>query len=190
VRLRGLDRTVIVVPNAEFCQLQLINFTRRDANLLRTRLKLRYETTPDQLRLVLTQLRELLIRHPMVRPEPARVRFLEYGDSSLDIEIFGLVETSDFSEFLAVQEDINLRIKEIVEASGSDFAFPSQTLYLDRSQGLNQELVQAAEAEVERWRRDNKLPFPDIDDVLRNELSDTLDYPPKGSPGHRSSGNS
>lgn len=95
--IRGLDRTLIAVPNAEFCQLQLVNFTRRDATLLHTRLQLRYETTPDQLRLILTRLHELLIKHPMVRPEPARVRFVEYAESSLDIEVFGLVETSDFS---------------------------------------------------------------------------------------------
>ena len=186
VRLRGLDRTVIIVPNAEFCQLQIVNFTRRDASLLSTRLQLRYETTPDQLRLVLTQLRELLIKHPMVRPDPARVRFVEYGESSLDLEVFALVETSDFSEFLAIQEDINLRIKDIVEASGSGFAFPSQTLYLERSQGLDDGLTTAAEAEVERWRNENRLPFPDIDDTVRSELSNTLDYPPHGSPGHLS----
>jgi len=58
------------------------------------------------------------------------------------------VETSNYSEFLAIQQDIDLRIKDIVEASGSGFAFPSQTLYLERSQGLDDELASAAEAEV------------------------------------------
>lgn len=183
VRLRGLDRTVTVVPNAEFCQLQIVNFSRRDANLLETRLQLRYETTSDQLRLILTRLRELLIKHPMVRPDPARVRFVEYGESSLDVDIFALVETSDFSEFLAIQEDINLRIKDIVEASGSGFAFPSQTLYVEHSEGLDSELKASAEAEVEEWRKEYKLPFPDIDETTRYELSNTLDYPPQGSPG-------
>jgi MscS family membrane protein len=182
VRVRGLDRTVITVPNAEFCQLQLINFTRRDSILLHTRLQLRYETTPDQLRLVLTRLRELLIKHPKVSPDPARVRFVEYGASSLDLEIFAFVETRDFSEFLAIQEDLNLRIKDIVEASGSAFAFPSQTLYLERSHGLDAELTKAAETEVARWRSEHRLPFPDHDQRTRRELSNTLDYPPEGSP--------
>lgn len=181
VRVRGIDRTVITVPNAEFCQLQLVNFTRRDAILLNVRLQLRYETTPDQLRLVLTRLRELLIRHPKVSPDPARVRFVEYAASSLDLEIFAYVETRDFSEFLAIQEDLNLRIKDIVEASGSAFAFPSQTLYVERSQGVDAELAQAAQTEVARWRSEHRLPFPDHDERARRELSNTLDYPPKGS---------
>jgi len=187
VRLRGIDRTVITVPNAEFCQLQLVNFTRRDAILLNTKLQLRYETTPDQLRLVLARLRELLIKHPKVSPDPARVRFVQYGDSSLDLEIFAFVETRDFSEFLAIQEDLNLRIKDIVEASGSAFAFPSQTLYVERSHDLDADLTKAAETEVARWRSENRLPFPDYDEHTRTELSNTLDYPPEGSPGRPSS---
>lgn len=183
VRLRGIDRTVITVPNAEFCQLQLINVTRRDSILLHTKLQLRYETTPDQLRLLLARLRELLIRHPMVSPDPARVRFIGYGESSLDLEIFAYVRTRDNSDFLAVQEDLNLRIKDVVETCSAGFAFPSQTLYVERSHGIDVAVAQAAEEEVERWRRENRLPFPDYEERVRSELSDTLDYPPEGSPG-------
>ena len=183
VRVRGLDRTVITVPNAEFCQLQLINFTRRDSILLHTTLRLRYETTADQLRLALARLRELLIRHPRVSPDPARVRFVGYGDSSLDLEIFAFIQTRDFGEFLAIQEDLNLRIKDIVEACGSGFAFPSRTLYVERSSGLDEELARAAETEVARWRGENRLPFPEFDEREKGEMSGTLDYPPEGSPG-------
>ncbi len=183
VQVRGLDRTVITVPNADFCQLQLVNFTRRDSILLHTTLHLRYETTADQLRLALARLRELLIRHPRVSPDPARVRFVGYGDSSLDLEIFAFVQTRDFGEFLAIQEDLNLRIKDIVEACGSGFAFPSRTLYVERSNGLDGELARAAETEVARWRGENRLPFPEFDEREKSEMSDTLDYPPEGSPG-------
>ena len=181
VQVRGLDRTLITVPNADFSQLQLVNFTRRDAILLQTRLQLRYDTTPDQLRLVLARLRELLIKHPRVSPDPARVRFVEYSASSLDLEVFAFVQTREFSEFLAIQEDINLRIKDIVEASGSGFAFPSQTLYVEQSSGIDADLTEAAELEVQRWRSENRLPFPDYDERTRSELSNTLDYPPEGS---------
>ncbi len=183
VRVRGIDRTVITVPNAEFCQIQLVNFTRRDAILLKTRLQLRYETTPDQLRLVLARLRELLIRHPRVSPDPARVRFVEYGPSSLDVEIFAYVNTRDFSEFLAIQEDLNLRMKDLVEGCGASFAFHSQTLYVESSHGPDAQLTRAAEEEIERLRKENRLPFPDYEERARREMSDTLDYPPEGSPG-------
>lgn len=130
VRIRGLDRTVITIPNADFSQLQLINFSRRDMNLFLNKLHLRYETTPDQVRAVVEGLRELLLAHPKVSPDPARVRFVGYGESSLEIEIFAFVQTRDWNEFLAVQEELNLRFKELVERSGTGFAFPSRTVYL------------------------------------------------------------
>lgn len=181
VRVRGIDRTLISVPNAEFCQMQIVNFTRRDSMLLKSLIGLRYETTADQLRLVLVRLRELLIRHPKVAIEPARVRFVGYGASSLDVEIFAYVTTRDFSDFLAVQEDINLRIKDIVEGIGAGFAFPSQTLYIERSPGPDPKQAEAAGETVERWRKENRLPFPSHEEQFRYELSNTLDYPPKGS---------
>ncbi|MEZ5862767.1 MAG: mechanosensitive ion channel family protein [Geminicoccaceae bacterium] len=182
VRVRGIDRTLISVPNAEFCQMQIVNFTRRDSILLKSLIGLRYETSADQLRLVLVRLRELLIRHPKVAIEPARVRFVGYGAFSLDLEIFAYVTTRDFGEFLAIQEDINLRIKDIVESIGAGFAFPSQTLYLERSAGADPRQAEAAGQTVERWRKEKRLPFPDHEEQFRYELADTLDYPPRGSP--------
>jgi MscS family membrane protein len=107
-----------------------VNFSRRDSILLQTTVQLVYETTPDQMRLVLSRLRDLLIEHPKISPDPARVRFIGYGESSLDVEIFAYVMTRDFNEFLEIQEDVNLHIKDIVEDSGSGFAFPSRTLYV------------------------------------------------------------
>ncbi len=181
VRIRGLNRTVITVPNADFSQLQLINFSRRDMNLFLHKLQLRFETSPDQLRLVLARLRELLMAHPKVSPDPARVRFVGYGESSLEVELFAFIETRDWNEFLAIQEDLNLRVKDVVKSSGTDFAFPSQTVYLQQSEGLDAGLTKGAEEEVARWRAENRLPFPDHDEGAWGELSGTLDYPPEGS---------
>ena len=92
------------------------------------------------------------------------MRFVGYGSSSLDVEIFAYVMTRDFNEFLAIQEDLNLRIKDIVEDSGSGFAFPSRTLYVTQSEDPDPELAKAAEAEVARWRSENRSPFPDVDE--------------------------
>ncbi len=185
VKIRGLDRTVISLPNAEFSMMQITNFSRRDSNLFTTTLGLRYETTADQLRLVLVRLRELLLRHPMVSMDPARVRFVGYGDFALKVELFAFVNTRDWDEFMAVQEDLNLRIKDIVEGCGTGFAFPSQTLYMERGQGLAPEAIEKAESLVKRWREENRLPFPEHEAGFRFELASTLDWPPKGSPGNR-----
>lgn len=186
VQVRGLDRTLITVPNAQFCDMEITNFSRRDSNLFHATLGLRYETTSDQLRLVLVRLREILIRHPMVSMDPARVRFAGYGDFALNVELFAFVNTRDWNEFLAIREDLNLRIKDIVEGCGTGFAFPSQTLYMERGQGLVPEAIAKAEALVGRWREENRLPFPDHEEGFRFELAgERLDWPPRGSTGNR-----
>lgn len=130
-RVRSLERTIVTIPNAEFSQMQLDNFNARDQRLLRTVLGLRYETTPEQLRKVLEELQKLLLYHPRVLEEPVRVRFVGYGAYSLDIEIFAYLLCRDQDTFLAIQEEILLRIADIVDECGADFAFPSQTTYLE-----------------------------------------------------------
>ena len=181
-RIRSLERTIITVPNAEFSEMKLDNFTARDQRLLRTTLQLRYETTPDQMRYILVELRELLLGHPMVTPEPARVRFVGYGDYSKNLEIFAYLRCQDQNTFLAMQEDVLLRMEDIIVKAGSGFAFPSQTAYLARDGGLNAEHRDRAEFETQNLRTRGKLPFPEFDEEERERLEDTLDYPPKGSP--------
>ena len=180
-RIRTLEQSLVTVPNSEFSQLHLDNFTARRTRLLKTVLQLRYETTPDQMRFLLTRLRELLIAHPMVTPDPARVRFVGYGAFSKDVEIFAYIRCADQDTFLAVQEDLLLRIEDVIQQAGSGFAFPSNTTYLARDTGIDEENLGKAEAMVSRWRDEDRLPFPDIEASFRAELEDSLDYPPKGS---------
>lgn len=181
-RIRSIDRKLITVPNAEFARMNLVNFTQRDRMMLRTTIGLRYETTPEQLRYVLAKVRELLIAHPRILPVPLRVRFVGFGAYSLDFEIFAFANTRLFPEFSAIREDILLRVIDTIKEAGTDFAFPSQTAYLSRDSGLDADKGKAAAAEVQRWREDDTLPFPDYTPEQKEEMADRLDYPPDGSP--------
>ena len=182
-RLRGIDRTITTIPNAEFANMHIVNLTVRDRMILKTKIPLRYETTPDQLRLVLASLREMLLAHPRITEDPARVRAGGFGEYSIDVEIFAYVGTADWNEFLAVQEDVILRIMDIVKKAGTGMAFPSRTLYHTRDGGLDSERQEAAEKQVREWASGHMLPFPDFDPEYRKRIMDTLDYPPDGSPG-------
>jgi len=180
-RIRGIDRTVTTIPNAEFSNMQIVNLSKRDRILFNPTLGLRYETTPDQLRLVLTRLREMLVAHPRVTMAPARVRASGFGAYSLNVDIFAYVDTGDWEEFLAVQEDLVLRIMDIVKDAGTAFAFPSQTLYHGRDARPDRERQDAAEEQVREWRAAHHLPFPDFSAEYRKEIRDTIEYPPEGS---------
>ncbi len=181
-RIRTLDRTVVTIPNAEFSNLQLENFALRDRMRLWAILGVRYETTPDQLRYLLARLREILLAHPRVTADPARVRFVSFGAYSLDLEVFAYVDTRDWNDFLAVREDLYLRFMDAVKESGTGFAFPSTTTYVGRDDGLDEEEARRAEARVAQWRDQRELPFPDFPDHVHRAKWNTLDWPPPGSP--------
>lgn len=181
-RLRALDRTVVTVPNAEFANMQLVNWANCDTMMIQTTIGLRYETKPEQLRYVLVKLREMFFAHPMIEQDTLRIRFVGYGASSQDIQIRVYATTRDWNEFYAIQEDVFLRVGEIIDDSGTSFAFPSQTLYVGRDQGIDKERSAAAMQQVESWRQTAQLPFPRMARAHRERLAKTLDYPPRGSP--------
>ncbi|HKW92513.1 MAG TPA: mechanosensitive ion channel family protein [Methylomirabilota bacterium] len=180
-RIRTLDRTLVSIPNGHFASLELENFTVRDRIWLHQTIGVRYETTPDQLRHLLVGIRRMLYAHPRVDSRPARIRFINFGAYSLDLEIFAYVLTSDYDDFLAIQEDIYLRIMDIVDQSGTGFAFPSQTLYLARDAGLDTAKREAAQTQVAAWRQEGALYLPDFSAEAVRELRGTLEYPPRGS---------
>jgi MscS family membrane protein len=93
---------------------------------------------------VLANLREMLYAHPKIERSTVRVRYVGYGPSSRDVQIRVYALTQEWNEFYAIREDIFLRVDQIVAESGTSFAFPSQTLYFGRDDGLDRELSEAA----------------------------------------------
>ena len=186
-RIRTLDRTVVSVPNNQMAAESLENYGVRDKIWFRPTIGLRHETRADQLRYVLAAIRRLLYEHPMVETQSARIRFVRFGGSSLDLEIFAYVLTSDYARFLEVQEDLLLRIMDIIEASGTGVAFPSSTTYLARDSGLDEAKGQGAMAIVKRWRDEGELPFPNFHPARISEFENKLEYPPPDSALRKSS---
>ncbi len=180
-RFRTIGRTVISVPNGELATMNLENFSVRDKILFNPTIGLRYETTSNQIRHVIAGVRRLLYSHPRVESNTFWVRLNKMDNSSLNVGVFAYILTRDYNEFLAVQEDLLLRILDLVEASGSGLAFPSQTLYLGRDTGLNTEKAKQAEAEVAQWIANNQLPFPNYNPTQIAEFENTAQYPPPGS---------
>lgn len=130
-QIRTLDRTVVHVPNAAFADMQIENFAQREKIWYHPQLRMRSDTAPDQVRYILAEVREMLLAHPKVDPDPARIRFTGIGTDALLLDVFAYVATSDYSEFLEIAEDINLRILDVVAASGTALAMPTQTVFVE-----------------------------------------------------------
>ncbi|BFU96508.1 MAG: putative MscS Mechanosensitive ion channel [Nitrospira sp.] len=181
-RIRTLDRTVITVSNAEFANMHLNNLSERDRFWYHPVLQLRYETTPDQIRYLLVEVRKMLYGHPKVLTEPLRARFIRFGEYSLDVEVFAYLEAASYDESLEIAEDLNLRIMDIVNAAGSGFAFPSEVQYSLPGKPLDEERARAVGQEVTQWKSKKELYLPGFPPDKIAELKSTLAYPPEGSP--------
>jgi MscS family membrane protein len=130
-RLRTLERTVVHIPNAKFSTDIIENLTQRDKILYRTRLRLSLQTTSEQMKEVLERLRDYLKRHEIIDEEASRVRFLEFGEYAQEVELYAYIKTVDFIEYLQHREDINLNIREIMEAAGTELVVPANTTYFE-----------------------------------------------------------
>lgn len=181
IKIRGRDRTLITVPNAEFANMELINWAVCDKMLITSNICLRYETSSDQLRHVLAKIREMFHAHPKIESQSVRIRLSELGPSSLQINIRVYALTREWNEFFAIREDVFLRVKDIVYNSGARFALPAQALHVSRDGGDDEARSASAVSEVEAWRKSGKLPFPAPSPDRLRELEDTLDWPPHGS---------
>jgi MscS family membrane protein len=134
-RIRTPNRTLVTIPNGQFSAMSIENLAHRDKFLFRHKFGLRYETTVAQLQHVLKEIRTMLSDYPGMEPATHRTRFVRFGDASLDIEVLAYVLTPDWEGFLAVQEDLLIRLMSIIEASGTSFAFPAQTVNVANDPG-------------------------------------------------------
>jgi MscS family membrane protein len=123
----------------------------------------------------------VLYAHPKIEAESARIRLVGFGESSFDMEIFCYIKTTDSAEFIAIREDVLLRIMGTVEASGTSFANPSRTVYFTRDPGMNQKNTEEASRTVEGWKDDKAYPFPDFLPAEISKLRGTITYPPADS---------
>ena len=89
-----------------------------------------YETTADQMRVVLAGFECVLRGHPLIWPDAVVVRFSEFAASSLNIEVMAWFRTSDWSEFQRIRQDVLLQFMGVVEQAGTSFAFPTTTVHL------------------------------------------------------------
>jgi len=177
--IRTLNRTMLIVPNSVFSSQEIENYSRRDRIRYFRRFRLQL-TGADQLRFILVELRKVLLAHPEVIQDTVSVRFEDIQDSNAILRLDAGIDTTEFQEFLAVAEDINLRVVEIAQGAGAIFCGPGQLVQFSDVQPTTAEQLNHIEATLQEWREQDRLPFPNFaaDDI--SMLKNTLDYPLKG----------
>ena len=139
LKLRTLDQNLSVVPNGSLAQMQFQNMARRSKLLINQTFSLRIETQSEQLRFVLDRVQSMLDQHPAIESGSCRVRVTSFVGAAYQLELFAYGKTGDWAQFTSIRQDVILKIAEIVEASGTQFAAPTQLAYLSRDKGVDAE---------------------------------------------------
>ena len=180
-KVRTGERTVVTIPNGLLSATNIENYAFRDRFFFNPVLDLRCETTPDQIRFLLVEIRSILYSHPMVGNDDARVRFIGFGASSLRLEINAYILVSTLDTALEIKEDLYLRIMDLVSESGTGFAFPSQTLYFAKDDGISEEKSKDVSDKIKEWNEKGEMQLPKFHPDKIEELNDSIVYPPKGA---------
>jgi len=130
-RIRTFDKSLVTLPNKKMIDAELDNLGMRPIRRVKFNLGLTYETTAEQIKAIVTDIQQMINKHEKTNQD-GKVRFQEFGSSSLDIMIIYFVDSPRWDDLIDVQEDINYKIMEIVKKHNSDFAFPSTTVYLQK----------------------------------------------------------
>lgn len=129
-KIRTLDRTLITIPNGKLSEMRLESYTARDRLRLACNLGLVYGTSTEQMKQVLSEIEQLLRSHPKIWSDGIVVRFKEFGESALVLELQAWFSTSDYEEFQGIRQETYLGIMAIVESAGTEFAFPTRTVHV------------------------------------------------------------
>ncbi len=130
-KIRNHAQALVSVPNSEMANTTITNWSRMGKRRIRTRIGLTYSTNVEQIKAIIKEIKEMLQAHPEVHPEIIVVNFDEFEASALSILLNFFTNTIVTDKYLHVREDINFKIMEIVARNGAQFAFPSQSLYVE-----------------------------------------------------------
>ena len=131
-RIRTFDKSLVTLPNKKMIDAELDNLGMRPVRRVKFNIGLTYETAPEQIKAIVTDIQEMINLHEKTNQD-GRVRFQEFGSSSLDIMVMYFVDSPNWEDLINVKEDVNYKIMEIVKKHNSDFAFPSTTVYLQKN---------------------------------------------------------
>ena len=131
-RIRSPDKTVNVITNSKICSATIQNAALRTMRPYKFTLGVTYSTTRPQLEKLMKDLQAMLDASPLTNKGTNIVQLASFGDSSINILISAYLLTNVYTEFLQMQNDLNLNIMDIMQADGVDFAFPSTSVYIEK----------------------------------------------------------
>lgn len=132
-RIRTLDNSVITVENSKVSAEYIQNVTTRNSRLWNFVIGVTYDTPRDRIEALCADLTALCQAEPMVLADTVQVALIGFGASSIDIDLRMYVTTLGLNDFRALKNRLNLQIMDLMERRGCEFAFPSTSVYLEKT---------------------------------------------------------
>lgn len=127
-RLRTNDRTLITIPNGDLSNQRIENLARRNRFLVNRKFQLRYDATSEQLHLFAAKMEAILFASEYVSEEGFPVRYLGPGPDGHQMELFFYINVTDNNEYLKIQQDLMLKMNDLITELGLYYIIPSQTM--------------------------------------------------------------
>ncbi len=134
-RVRQMDKSVATIPNHSFTTTKVVNYSMRTQRRIRHRVGLDYRTTPDQMQAFIVSVRTMLQEMESIDASTVLVHLEALDESSLGVLVQAFTVSPGFDAFMRAQETVLMNILRLVEVQGLSIAFPSRTVYLDRTEG-------------------------------------------------------
>ncbi len=134
--IRKFDSTPITIPNYIFAEAPILNYTNRNFRRINWTIGLEYSSTLDQIRKFNDSITIYLKNSEnfMVNEDyKSFVRLEKFNDSSIDILVICFTSTKDWDKYLEIKEQLAMEIKRKVEDLKLEFAFPSQSIYIEKN---------------------------------------------------------
>ncbi|NWH09622.1 MAG: mechanosensitive ion channel [Alphaproteobacteria bacterium] len=128
--LRSLSGEIIVIPNRDLASARIHNYSRMQERRVVFSIGVTYGTPLDKLKRIPALIRAAIEAETQTRFD--RSNFSAYGPSSLDFETVYFVLSGDYNLYTNIHEAILLRIHEMFAREAIDFAFPSQSIYVEK----------------------------------------------------------
>lgn len=131
-RIRSLSGEQLIFSNSDLTNSRVRNYKRMEKRRVVFKLGVTYNTSLENLKLI-PKIIENIVKNTKDTVFD-RAHFFSYGDFSLIFEVVYYVCGSDYNVYMDIQQKINYEIKENFEAKGIEFAYPTQTLYVNKSE--------------------------------------------------------
>lgn len=134
--IRQFDTTSVSLPNNIFSDSAILNYSQRKYRRIKWIIGLTYDSTSDQLKAICNELLDFInVSDDFIKNSEYQlfVRVEKFNDSSIDILVYTFTNTNDWEKYLIIKENLAFKIREIVERNNSAFAFPSSSIYIEKS---------------------------------------------------------